>query len=83
MLFRSGMAVVTRVIGQILIVLAQLLRRLFDLIERVAIERVVQHVFEQCAIDVGRVGVQVIAIGLNQGIDNPAFLTWLQQTVKR
>ncbi len=83
MSFRRGIAVVAGVIGEIRVVLAQLLRRLFDLVERIAVERVVQHVFKHCEIDARGIGIQVIAVGFYQGVDNPTFLTWLEQTVKR
>jgi hypothetical protein len=75
-------------------VIAQLLRRLLDRVERVAVHGVGQHVLElmHAVFAVATVQakqgeehiVSVVATYLAQIIrDNPEFVTWLQATVKR
>ena len=83
-----------RVVRAFLMVVAQLLRRLLDLVERVAVHGVEQHVLEliHAVFAVGTVQVKqgeehivsVVGTYLAQIIrDNPEFVAWLQATVKR
>jgi hypothetical protein len=71
------------VVGELRSVVAELLRRLLDFVEGVAVDGIEQHVFKQSAIEARRVSADVIAIRLNDCVDNPDFVTWLQATVKR
>jgi hypothetical protein len=93
MSFRGG-EIVARVVRALPMVVAQLLRRLLDLVERVAVQGVEQHVLElmHAVFAVATVQVKqgeehivsVVATYLAQIIrDNPQFVTWLQATVKR
>jgi hypothetical protein len=78
----AGM-IVARVVCALPMVVAHLLRRLLDLVERVAVHGVEQHVLEQREVDAWRIGIDIVAVSFNQCIDNPEFVTWLQATVKK
>jgi hypothetical protein len=93
MSFRGG-EIVARIVRALPMVVVQLLRRLLDLVERVAVQGVEQHVLElmHAVFAVATVQVKqgeehivsVVATYLAQIIrDNPQFVTWLQATVKR
>ena len=91
---RGARMIVARVVRALPMVVAQLLRRLLDLVERVAVQGVEQHVLElmHAVFAVATVQVKqgeehivsVVATYLAQIIrDNPEFVTWLQRTVSR
>jgi len=82
MSFRGG-EIVARVVRVLSMVVAQLLRRLLDRVKRIAVHGVEQHVVEQREVDAWHIGVDIVAIGLDQCVDNPDLVTWLQATVKR
>ena len=90
---RAGM-IVARVVRAFPMVVAQLLRRLLDLVERVAVHGVEQRVLKlmHAIFAVATVQVKqgeehivsVVATYLAQIIrDNPDFIKWLQGTVKK
>ena len=75
--------IVARVVCALPMVVAQLLRRLLDLVERVAVQGVEQYVLEQREVGARCIGVDIVTVGFNQCVDNPEFVTWLQAKVKR
>jgi hypothetical protein len=61
----------------------ELLRRPLDFMQRIAVDGVEQHVFEQRHVNAGGMGVEMATIGFDERIDNPDFVIWLQRTVTR
>ncbi len=82
MSFRSG-GIAARVVCAFPMIVTQLLRRLLDLVECVAVHGVEQHVLKQREIDAWRMSINIVAVSLNQRVHTPEFVTWLQATVKR